>query len=243
MPEFQTDADLVIQSVAPEWLSAHDRIIWRLSDVPSRRRLLNEARWAQVEDTRRHEESKRRAEARQPIQVPTIPNAEQCREMVLAHPGLYAQVSERARNAFNRVRRMEGAPLRALDHRWEQFRRDLNGQPSWRQLQIVTECEAYFISEANADDLSHRGWLEAEAARVATQQHAAEVNCLQGRSFDPGRFVAQLSAKGVQLVANGSGDAIRGAGNLSNLTQADRDAIAAHKADLVDFLQRMEQLA
>ena len=119
----------------------------------------------------------------------------------------------------------------------------LNGQPAWRQLQLVCECEAYFLSEANSDDLSHRGWLEAEAMRQATQQRSAEVNRLAGRTFDPGRFTGELGRKGVQLMVNGSGDSICGAGNLSNLTQGDRDAIAAHKADLIAFLQHTEQLA
>jgi hypothetical protein len=243
MPEFLTDLDLVQRSEAPDWLPPFERVTWRLSDRNARRRMLNEFRQRQQEDSFRHAESLRRAAAHQPVPVPVVPDQERCQEMVIANPAAYAAMSERARDAYNRVRRMEGAPLRQLDNRWEEFKRALTGQPPWRRLQVVCEAESYFIDQANSDDLSHRGWLESEAMRQAVQAASEERNARAGLAFSPGKFVGELARKGMLLLVMGDGGSLRGAGNLSALTQSDRDAIAAHKADLIDFLQRTEQLA
>ena len=133
MPEF-ADHDLVFSPSAPEIVTGFDRMLWPRKTVNERRLLLNQLRQCQMEDAFRHQRSLEQAAARQPVPVPTVPSGEQCHELVLTNPGLYAQVSERARDAYNRVRRMEGAPLRALDNRWEEFRRALAGQQPWRQL-------------------------------------------------------------------------------------------------------------
>jgi hypothetical protein len=66
MPTEHPDLDLVQRSEAPAFLPAYERIVWRLSDRNTRRRMLGEHRQRQQEDAFRHAESVARAQARTP---------------------------------------------------------------------------------------------------------------------------------------------------------------------------------
>jgi hypothetical protein len=234
------DADLVARQVAPDFLSDYERAVWILSDRNARRRMLNEARWRIVEDARRHEKNLRRVEPEVP--VPAVPSQEECQQLLTANPGALDAMAQRARDQFNRVSRLDGAPQRTLAYRWQEFRQAMANQTPARMLQICAEAEAYYIEFGNRDDLALLGWQEAEAERHAVQARTEEANRIRGLIFDPGRYLGQLADRGIVLGATGNGEALRATGNVAALSSTDRDVINAHRAEIIATLRIAEEL-